>query len=358
MLLIFEKYLIFNKLAVYVLCIFIFYFYIMPENNENWFEKHRDLFLEFATSTNLNRIWRAKFISTSIVFWFVMWILWWLASSLFWILDSYLWYPVFSLLSSLIFTVLTIYWSVYIYNKRFHDFWKSWWWQLLLFVPIANLVVLLILCLKSWDKEDNIYWAASETKQREKIVAWLFPILIAFLIVWLFAAALLPRMKSIQSESHDATRRADINQLNNAIIRYYDFKWEFPLAEESVNWIPASQISSFITDLWLPAVPFDPDPNNFNSWLWTATTNWEYLYMVSTKNTITHWWFILLAKTNTLNWSNWVVCGNWEWVIEPNYDISNLNECNSLINSSKCSNDGKWNCTYNSNDQLRYIDRY
>ena len=326
----------------------------MPESNGNWLTRFLNSFLEFATSTHLNRIWRAKFISTSIIFSFVMWILWWLASSLCALFDNYLSYPVFSAICGLVFLFLTIYWSVYIYNKRFHDFWKSWWWQLLNFIPIVNIVVLLILCLKAWDKEDNQYWSASETKTREKVLAWLFPVLFAFFIVWIFAAALLPRMQGVQSASHDAIRRADLSEIQSSVLSFYNANWRYPLAEESANWIPASQITPDLNDYWLDAVPYDQDKNN-NSWLWTASTNWEYLYMVTKKNTINWWWFILLAKTTTEDWSNWVVCDNWEWVIEGGTDLKNITPCNVLNKWNTCANDMKGSCTYTSKDELRYI---
>ena len=41
--------------------------------------------------------------------------------------------------------------------RRFHDIGKSGWWQLLLFVPITNIIVLILLLTKDSMPFDNLY---------------------------------------------------------------------------------------------------------------------------------------------------------------------------------------------------------
>ena len=328
----------------------------MTENNGNWSTLFLGWFLKFVTRTDLNRIWRAKFITASVIFSILVSIASAAFSFLWTLFDSVLSYPIFTIVFDVIIFALSLYGSVYINNKRLHDFWKSWWWQLLLFLPIANIVMILIMWFYPWDKVDNQYWSASETTGFEKVWAWLFPILVAFFVCWVFAAALLPRVKWAQSAAYDSVRRADLSSLQSSIVVYYNGHWEYPLAEEASNWIPASKLSSILSAEWYDNSYSDPvDNETLNSWLWNATSKWDYLYMVTTMNTIPRWAFVLLALAGSKSNSNWVVCDNWEWNIPSWYDLSDLNLCSSPVEWNVCANDFKWNCTYTSKDQLRYL---
>ena len=340
------------------MALYISYLYTMPESNENWSSGFLDWFVKFITRTNLNRIWRSKFITASIIFSIILWLIVSPLKYLWTMFDKVLSYPVISISVSVLLAFVSIYWTVVINNKRFHDFGKSWWWQLLLFVPLVNIVMIFIMCLVPWDKEDNQYWSASETTTFEKVCAWLLPILIALLICWIFAAALLPRIKSAQYASYDATRIADLSSFQNYVVAYYNENWKFPLDDDAVNWIPVSDLLSVINMDIFPSMAYDPDFMSSNSWLWSARFWWSYLYMVTTKNAVTRWWFILLAKTDSEAKSNWVVCDNWEWKIHAWYDINDIKVCSSLSKWDSCSNDFKWNCTYSSSGDLRYILTY
>ena len=98
----------------------------------------------------------------------------------------------------------------------------------------------------------------------------------------------------------------------------------------------------------------DPiDSVALNSWLWNATSKWDYLYMVTTRNTIPWWGFVLLSLAGWDSNSNWVVCDNWEWNIPAWYDLSDFNLCSSLVEWNVCSNDFKWNCTYSSKGSVK-----
>ncbi len=336
--------------------LYISYLYTMPENNENWSSGLLDWFVKFVTRTNLNRIWRSKFITASFIFSLLLSLISSPLAYLWSMFDKVLSYPVISISISVLLAFVSIYWTVVINNKRFHDFGKSWWWQLLLFVPLVNIVMIFIMCLVPWDKEDNQYWSASETTTFEKVCAWLLPILVAIVICWLFASALLPRLKWAQSAAYDATRIADLNSLQSSILSVYNQKWEYPLTSESSDWIAASELSSILDGYELYNSYSDPiDSSSTNSWLWNATSKWDYLYMVTTKNTIPWWGFVLLSLAGWDSNANWVVCDNWEWNIPAWYDIRDFKVCSSVNKWNSCSNDFKWNCTYSSKDELRYI---
>ncbi len=347
--------LIFSNLFLTKLVLYISYLYTMPENNENCSSGFLDWFVKFITRTNLNRIWRSKFITASIIFSIILWLIVSPLKYLWTMFDKVLSYPVISISVSVLLAFVSIYWTVVINNKRFHDFGKSWWWQLLLFVPLANIVMIFIMCLVPWDKEDNEFWSASETSTFEKICAWLLPLLVAIIICWAFASALLPRLKHAQSDSYDAIRIADLSSLQNSILNFYNLNWEYPLRAESSNWIPVTDLIPKLVDNNSFITAYDPNLSVINSWLWDARVSGTYLYMVTKKNTIDWWWFALLAKTDNDARSNWVVCDNWEWNIPAWYDLRDFKVCSSVNKWNSCSNDLKWNCTYSSEDELRYI---
>jgi hypothetical protein len=223
-----------------------------------------------------------------------------------------------------------------------------------MFIPIVNFFVTLYLWLAPWNEWENAYWIQAETKKRKKVLAWVLPVLIFVVVIWILAAALLPRMHTAQNYTKDVTRKADLSHIESALVVTYSMKWEFPKKDEAVNWLAVSAIKDDLNYAGLDIVPVDPISSNKNSWLWTATSNWEYLYMVSKKNTIPNGWFVLMAKTDSTNSSNWVVCENGEGVIAWWTDLKDIKPCQSIVKWDSCSN-YNWNCTYKDKSQLRYV---
>ena len=83
--------------------------------------------------------------------------------------------------------------------------------------------------------------------------------------------------------------------------------------------------------------------------------------MVSQRNGVADWWFVLMAKTETEWWTNWVVC-SWagqenKWKITTGYDLKDIQTCQTLtkVNTDgECvSNTGE--CKYTTTSELRYI---
>lgn len=316
-------------------------------------------FVNLVTWTSLNRIWRAKYIARSIIFSLVLsvcssiitWLWTILESSGFdWVVYLLLWLPL---------VFFFIYWSVYLNNKRFHDRWTSWWWQLLLLIPVVNLVVTLYLWLAKGDEWVNEYGESSETKTWEKVLAWILPILFVFVIVWVLAAALLPRMQSAQNRARDVARKSDLSQIQTAIIASQIESWKWPGMNNASNWISVSDIETELLKAGLSSAPKDPLSSNKSTWLGTVEAKWNYLYLVAKRNGISNGWFVLMAKTETEAWSNWVVCENksWleNWYITRDTDLRDVKPCNMVSKWNSCS---ATNCTYNSTDQLRYILMY
>ena len=228
----------------------------------------------------------------------------------------------------------------------------------MLFIPVVNLIFLIVICCVKWDDGENQYWAASETKRYEKVIAWVYIIAIPVLcFVWVFAAALLPRLQSAQSTAIDATRKADLSSIQSAIISYFNANWSYPLDIEAENWIETSALKDVLkSEVWFD-VPSVPGSLSNNYWLGSVSSSNDYLYMVTTKNTIKHGWFLLMAAVNSASNANWVVCDNWEGVIEQWYDLKNFPYCYEINKASSCSNNN-WVCTYSENSQLRFVDLF
>ena len=285
-------------------------------------------------------------------------------SSLIWVLWSFLeggWIEWLTYILLIPLLCVSLYWTVWLNNKRFHDRGASWWLQLLLLIPIVNFVVMLYLCFAPWEKWKNKYWEPSDTAKREKIMAWVFPIV----VIWLLIVVLLLRAVSFQSDGfvsnndsfqsreRDVVRKNDLSEIQSAIVVLQMFDWMRPWMNSATNWIPVSSIESDLVSAWLTSVPADPIPKSKNSWLGNATSNWEYLYLVATRNRISNGWFVLMAKTETESQSNRVICND-NWIITTKTDLADIKLCSTVSKWDSCSNSNGV-CTYTSADQLRYM---
>lgn len=89
---------------------------------------------------------------------------------------------------SLVFAVFYIVFSV----RRCHDFDASGWWNLLLLVPLANLIFMLVLWIKPGNEGANGYGPPRVTPTWEKIVGIIGVVLIAVIVVGIIAAIAIP----------------------------------------------------------------------------------------------------------------------------------------------------------------------
>ncbi len=311
--------------------------------------------LNFITWTPLNRIWRAKYITRSMILWLLLSICSFLITFIWALFHSALFVRIVYLLLLLLW-ILAIYLLVYINNKRFHDRWISWWRQLLLLVPVVNIWVALYLWFAPWDEWENVYWAPSETKKWEVILAWIVPILVSIFMAWTLFFAILPRMDAAQWNSRDASRKADLHDIQTAIITVQTVTWRWPGMDAAKKWISISDIENELMQSWISVVPRDPILTSKVTWLWSAEAEWDYLFLVSKRGRVNNAWFTLMAKTDSEIWSNWIVCENksWleNWYITNNTDLKDIKTCSYVIKWTSCSAS---DCTYTSKDQLRYI---
>ena len=176
----------------------------------------------------------------------------------------------------------------------------------------------------------------------------------------------MPRMQAAQWRARDVSRKTALSQIQSAIVTSQWDKWKRPGMSGDVAtwWMWVSMISWELTAAWMNSIPKDP-LNNDVTWLWSNGKMWtwmsgDYGYIVTTRHWTPAWWFVLMAKTEVEWWSNRVYCGNTlgSWNITWGTDIWSINICQTVTKPSGTTTWCKSNatdCTYSSDDQLRYI---
>ena len=207
----------------------------------------------------------------------------------------------------------------------------------------------------------------------------LVEMLIVIVIIGILIAALMPRMQSAQWRARDVARKNDLSQIQTAIVTSQQDKWMWPWMKWSLdnegnvrtespatNWMAIDDISKSLLTAGMSSVPWDPLSSTQVTWIWTTTiAEWEYGYVVVTKNGTANWWFVLMAKTEIEWWSNWVYCGAGlsKWEITTSTDIwaKTFQICTSMVKNEDAPNDCSISngvCTYGQDGQLRYIVTY
>lgn len=204
----------------------------------------------------------------------------------------------------------------------------------------------------------------------------LVEMLIVIVIIGILIAALMPRMQAAQWRARDVSRKTALSQIQSAIVTSQWDKWRWPGCDTNGSctsgnaWMDIKDIADLLQAAWMNGVPTDPIQGNTVSWLWTSSgANWEYRYLVATRNGSPNWWFVLMAKTEVEWWSNWVVCP-WasdkdHWKISSTDDIAQINICSSVskVNKDACASEpncrsNTWTCCYSWDADLRYIVLY
>ncbi len=198
----------------------------------------------------------------------------------------------------------------------------------------------------------------------------LVEMLIVIVIIGILIASLMPRMQAAQWRARDVARKNDLAQIQTAIISSQSDRREWPsLTGAKQGMAINDDIKQTLLDAWMSSVPVDPNGSNKFTGLWNLSgddSQWKYGYMVTKRNGIDDWWFVLMAKTETEWWSNWVVCsgatssaGLSQWFIKEGEDLKGITTCQTL--RKKTASDGSWctantqDCIYEETAELRYI---
>ena len=194
---------------------------------------------------------------------------------------------------------------------------------------------------KSFEEFKKSYTKAS------KVFKIVFFVLIWLIIIWIFSAALLPRLVGVRSRAYDITRKNDLNQTTIAMVGYYTDNHKYP----PTGWCLSDV--KWLVPWYLTSLPKDPNTNNSFSGISTlCTTPWEYLYVPMIKSWVVNWWFILVAKTETEHWSNWVFDKS---ISLETTTLEAITLCKNIIKSTYTKNMNNWVCYYIHTWDLWYI---
>ena len=166
--------------------------------------------------------------------------------------------------------------------------------------------------------------------------------------------------EAAQLRARDVSRKTDLSQIQSAIVTSQTDKGYWPWMNKwATKWIDVSDISGELMAAWMSRIPSDPVENSIVRWLWSySSSKWNYSYLVTTRNGVSQWGFVLMAKTEIEWWSNWVVCesGSWldKWYIQEWTDISKIQTCTSFKKWNTCSSNNT-TCYYTDEEELRYI---
>jgi len=218
----------------------------------------------------------------------------------------------------------------------------------------------------------------------------LVEMLIVIVIIGILIASLMPRMQSAQWRARDVARKNDLSQIQTAIITSQQDKWVWPessaanagMAIGKTNWAatdPEIKLVVALQNAWMTQVPTDPNGSNQVTWLWSSALNdWKYGYMVTKRNSVEDWWFVLMAKTEVEWSSNWIVCdwgdsdtatkctwtspdalkNCWKFAGDNTVDLKDIVLCSKFTKddtTKKCQMDNDGNCFYTDEASLRYI---
>lgn len=194
-------------------------------------------------------------------------------------------------------------------------------------------------------------------KKFQKKAFTLIEMLIVIVIIWVLAAALIPRLTSVRDRANDVARKADLNQISTAIIaRQMDHNWELPGANTG-NVLDAAAISSDLKDAGLDSVPQDPKTDAQVSWLWVWSSSiGQYGYLKITKNGIRNAAFAVMAKMETPGASNRLYrSADGSWLILSWDETSEFSPCKTMTKSWVFLLAPGADCFFTGYDQLRFI---
>ena len=184
----------------------------------------------------------------------------------------------------------------------------------------------------------------------------LVEMLIVIVIIGILAAALIPRLMSARGRANDTARKADLQQLATAMISYQIDKGILPATPWSVD-----TMKKALTDAGLSGIPSDPDSSAAFSGINATGTAGEYMYTPITKNGFGNGWFVLMARTETENGSNFVHCTASTQIKADTTNFDDIYLCKSFEVNTPCTQATSWSsaCIYEKNKaQLRYIYKY
>jgi competence protein ComGC len=183
----------------------------------------------------------------------------------------------------------------------------------------------------------------------------LVEMLIVIVIIWVLAAALIPRLTSVRWRANDVARKADLQQVATAVLSYSMDQQNYPTSPQ--NWESVAGLISVLVPTYVTSLPTDPSNNSMSEYSWTSS----YVYVNTMKWNVDKAWFVIISKSETPWWANraysWGVTSylSW-WAFNTGSDSQLITPCTKLTQSASWIDLSiKSDCKYFSQDQLRYI---
>jgi len=188
----------------------------------------------------------------------------------------------------------------------------------------------------------------------------LVEMLIVIVIIWVLAAALIPRLTSVKWRANDVARKADLQQVATAIVSYSMDKWKYPS-----TW--TTSVENLDLKKYVTVMPKDPTSSYvfpeypISTAAWNVVNTWQYIYVSITKWWNANKWFALISRAETEWWANWLYLWwstlTWWKKIDSNTTTEEIVPCALMTQSDTATEQiipGR-ECTYKLDSALRYI---
>ena len=173
--------------------------------------------------------------------------------------------------------------------------------------------------------------------------------LVVIVIIGTLVSALVPRLSSARARASDISVKVDLQQVATALISYQIDKWHFP---QEISPFSDHEFQKVLIKWWMNSIPSIGE----NQWtgMDSQLAAW-YMYYPMKKNGINKNGFLLVAKTESEQMSNYVYCGeiaaNEQWDI----DVDSLPICESIVFGDICDPIA---CIAKEKTELRYVYKY
>ena len=135
-----------------------------------------------------------------------------------------------------------------------------------------------------------IFWIIALNKKQLRraamagtIISAVKLVLSIFLLMWIFAGAIIPRLWVAQQMARDIARESDLIQLQEVVIKYEKNEWRYPFVWNGCI-SPSELQDKLIWIEYLNNIPEDPSRlpwlfcDEFTYWYWT---DWNHLALIS-----------------------------------------------------------------------------
>ncbi len=177
----------------------------------------------------------------------------------------------------------------------------------------------------------------------------LIEMLVVIVVIWTLISALVPRLSSARAKANDISIKADLQQVATALISYQIDKWHFP---SGISFFSDHEFQKVLIKWWMNSIP------SIGENQWTGMDNQlaaGYMYYPMHKNWANNNGFLLVAKTESEQMSNYVYCGEIAAREQWDIDVDLLQLCDSVTFGETCNSSA---CIAKEKSDLRYIYKY